>query len=486
LEQLPPLLGDNEKIIDAFYNINVYIDTMTIWAPDLESRAGPRYQAIAEAIADAVELGDLSPGDKLPPQRDLAWKLGVTVGTISRAYTLAEQRGLVTGEVGRGTFVQQPRQTSSALVPPTSAMKYDMGINIAPTAAQAKALTATMSNLAETVDASRLVPYMPSAGYLEYREAVAVWISRAGIEADPDRIILACGAQHALSVVLSGLTEPGDHILTEALTYPGVIDMCRLHHLQLEPVAIDSEGMLPDALERAVRHHHARFVAINPTLHNPTTATMSLERRQAIVDVARAHDLTILEDDVYGWMKENRPPAIAALAPERTVFVSSASKSFAPGLRAGWIFAPEHLMHPLMSAAYATSVCQPPLMHEIATAWINNGTADRLVLDLREEVARRQAMARAQLDGLRIDSDPAGFHILLHLPPPWRSAEFAEAALAAGIRVVPASTFAVGQTAAPHAVRASVTSIVDRSVFAEGLAGLRDIAFTRHQLRGVV
>ncbi len=459
---------------------------MTIWAPDLETRTGPRYQAIAEAIADAVGLGDLSPGDKLPPQRDLAWRLGVTVGTISRAYTLAEQRGLVSGEVGRGTFVHQPQQISGALIPPGSPVKYDMGINIAPTAAQADALTATMSSLAETVDASRLVPYMPSAGYPDYREAASRWIARAGIAPDPDRIILACGAQHALSIVLSGLTEPGTPILTEALTYPGLIDMCRLHHLQLEPVAIDGEGMLPDALERAVRHHRARFVAINPTLHNPTTATMSLERRQAIAEVARAHDLTILEDDVYGWMREDRPPALASLAPERTVFVSSASKSFAPGLRAGWIFAPEPLLRPLTAAAYATSVCQPPLMHEIATAWINNGTADRLMSDLRVEVARRQKIAQARLEGLRIDADPSAFHVFLHLPPPWRSAEFAEAALAAGIRVVPASIFAVGQTAAPHAVRASVTSIVDRDVFEEGLILLREIADTRHQLRGVV
>ena len=478
--------GDNRKVIDSKYNINVYIDTMTIWAPDLETRTGPRYQAIAEAIADAVGGGALAPGDKLPPQRDLAWKLGVTVGTISRAYTLAEQRGLVTGEVGRGTFVRQQQQASGALVPTASSVKFDMGINIAPTAAQADALTATMRDLAGTVDASRLVPYMPAAGYQDYREAAASWIGRAGIDADPDRIILACGAQHALSVVLSGLTEPGTPILTEALTYPGVIDMCRLHHLQLEPVALDKEGMMPDALERAVRHHRARFVAINPTLHNPTTATMSLERRQAIVDVARAHDLTILEDDVYGWMKEDRPPAVAALAPERTIFVSSASKSFAPGLRAGWIYAPEHFMRPLTAAAYATSVCQPPLMHEIATAWINNGTAERLVSNLRVEVALRQKMAAARLEGLRIDADPAGFHVLLHLPPPWRSAEFAEVALDSGIRVVPASTFAVGQTAAPHAVRASVTSIVDRDVFDEGLLRLRDIAFTRHQLRGVV
>ena len=459
---------------------------MTIWIPDLASRAGPRYQVIAEAISDAVDQGDLSPGDKLPPQRDLAWKLGVTVGTISRAYTLAEQRGLVSGEVGRGTFVRQRQQLAAALIPPTSPMPYDMGINIAPTAAQADALRVTMGALSETADASRLVPYMPTAGYLDYREAAVSWIARAGIEPQPDRMVLACGAQHALSVTLTALIEPGQTVLAEALTYPGVIDLCRLHHLQLEPVAMDEEGMLPDALERAARHHHARFVAINPTLHNPTTATMSLARREAIVAVARSLDLTIIEDDVYGWMKAERPPAIAALAPERTIFVSSASKSFAPGLRAGWIVAPEPLVRPITAAAYATSVCQPPLMHEIVSSWIRDGTADRLMSGLRQEVARRQELAATLLDGLRIDADPASFHVLIHLPPPWRSAEFAEAAVRLGIRVVPASTFSVGQTAAPHAVRASVTSIMDRDALAEALTRLRDLAFTRNQLRGVI
>lgn len=457
-----------------------------MWMPEIEEKPGPRYQAIADDIADSVVNGRLKPGDRLPPQRDLAWKLGLTVGTISRAYSLAEQRGLVAGEVGRGTFVQQRQQPGGALIPPTSAMRYDMGINIAPTAAQADALGATLQAIATEGDLSRLVPYMPSAGYPALREAAGAWIGRAGLDPDPEHIVLTCGAQHGLSVTLAALLEPADTLLTDALTYPGLIDMCRLHHLRLEPIPMDEDGMLPDALDRAASAGRARHLALNPTLQNPTTITMSEARRAEIVEIARRHDLTIIEDDVYGWMMEERPVAVGSLAPERTVFITSASKSFAPGLRAGWVHAPAGLRQAITAAAYATTVCQPPLMHEVAARWIHDGTADQLVSGLRVAVAARQKLAREKLNGLQVDGNPAGFHIMVHLPPPWRGVEFAEAALAAGIRVVPASTFAVGQTAAPHAVRASVTSIPDMDILTEGLGRLRDLAFSRNQIRGVI
>lgn len=459
---------------------------MTIWTPDLSEHSGPRYLAIAEAISVAIDRHDLEPGQKLPPQRDLAWRLGVTVGTVGRGYMIAEQRGLVTGEVGRGTFVRSmpsgiPDDGSGAggggaLLPRDNGNVVDLSLNIAANSWQKEAFAKTLVQVAGDAHIGDAIRYMPSAGHVRHREAVARWIGRRGVDVPADRIMLTCGAQHGLALTIGVLTKPGEPVMVEALSYPGLFDALRLFHRHVEPLAVDEEGVRPDALERHARESGARLVILVPTIHNPTAAIMSEARRREIVAIARRYDLMIVEDDVYGSLAADAPPPLQTMAPERVIYLSSASKSLAPGLRCGWAVMPGEWIGQMIGAGYATAVTQPATHFEVVRRWIDDGVADTLVQRLREELGQRQAIAARILEEFELGRHPASFHVLLYLPGGWRGGPFADAASTRGIRVTPASAFVAPQIAPPRAVRISLAAARDRTQLEESLLVLRDIA----------
>lgn len=447
-----------------------------MWDPDLSKHQGPRYQAIASAIADAVDQGELTPGDKLPPQRDLAYRLGVTVGTVSRGYMLAEQRGLVGGEVGRGTFVRGPANGANEPILQPTAGVLDLGINMAAWRVHGDALAATLRELADAPGLENLMRYMPAAGHAEHRVAATRFMARVGLDIDPDNVILTHGAQQALACALEALTQPGDTVLAERFTYSGVVENAERLGIKLAGVALDGEGMIPEELDKAAARTGAQVVIMVPTIQNPTAALMSAERRAAIVKVAEARNLTIIEDDVYGYLLPERPAPIVSLAPERTVYFTSASKCLAPGLRVGWLVVPEALRDHFVDVVYAQTVAEPGLTHEIIKRWVGDGTADRLIETLRREVAARQALAAEILEGLEFLGHPASFHLMLSLPAPWRRDEFVAKALAEGIRIVSIASFAVDRAEAPEAVRISLAAAPDRAAAAHALQVLRDLA----------
>lgn len=445
---------------------------MTIWVPDLSGRSGPVYRALADAIVEAIETGALPTGTKLPPQRELAWKLGVTVGTVSRGYMEAERLGYLSGEVGRGTFARRPA-APAVLGARQPGDPIDLSHNALATAETREAL---ISRLASTtaLDVECLVGYPPVGGYLAHREAIASWIAERGLSVRADDIIITAGAQQALGMALSLLG--GDRpVLMERLTYSAWIDMARLAERPIAPVDMDDEGMLPEALEAAARQSGARLVMLQPTLQNPTNATMSPPRRQAIAEVARRQDLILVEDDVYGTLPEHRPTALATLAPERTIYIGSASKCFVPGLRIGWMVAPGQLVPQLAGAVHTRSLGPSGLNADIVARWITDGTAARLVQAQRREIAARQAMAAEAFKGLDVRGAAGSMHVLLTPPVPWTAASFAAAAEARGIIVVPASRFAVEPEFAPEAVRISLTGALDRASLEPALAALADL-----------
>jgi DNA-binding transcriptional MocR family regulator len=429
---------------------------MTNWLPDLNRFSGPRYRAIAEALAADIRDGKLTPGTRLPTHRDLAWRLHVTVGTVSRAYAEAERRSLIGGEVGRGTFVREAasaRVLSFVRPEPERADFIDLSFNYPIVGDEAPALAAVLARLAGSNDLSTLLQYVPSVGRLADRAAGAAWIARSGLKTSAERVVLTNGGQHALATVLSALTRAGDMVATEWLTYPGMRALANLLDLRLVGLAMDSDGLLPDAFEAACRSGALKALYTMPTLHNPTTAIMPEERRRAIAEIARRHGVAIVEDDVYGFLLETPPLPIANLVPELGFFIGSTSKSMAPGLRLGYVHAPPPWIDRLAAAMRATTYMATPLMAEIASLWINDGVADALVAAKRRAAQTRRHIVEKALRGARFRSHPAAFHLLLSLPDSWQADEFTAAARRRGVGLTQAASFAVGRGTAPNAVR---------------------------------
>lgn len=460
-----------------------------MWVPKLEHFPGPRYQALASAIETAIQSGELPVGAKLPPQRNLAWKLGVTVGTVSRGYMLAEQKGLLSGEVGRGTFVKpvddgSPITGSSEILAAdqmeiprlTTPGVIEMSRNEPSLPDFEDILRRSLQRLSNRRGLQNLLGYSRTLGDPAHRAAAAKWISRVGLTVAPEQVIATAGAQQALAIVITAMTMPNEIMLVEALTYGGVHENAQQRPVRLEGVAMDEEGMMPDALAEAARRTGSRLVLIQPTIHNPTTVTMSAERRAAIVAVARKYDLTIIEDDVYGFLIRERPLPLAALAPERTIYIASASKCMAPGLRVGWIVSPPVLVERFTDALHAVAVNNPRLNQEIVRQWIEDGTAAALVDRLRDEAEIRNIMAAETFEGLTMRSHPASLHCYLELPSPWKPNEFTNQALGQGVRIASCTSFLLDTRPNPPPwVRISLAPSPDRNEVGEALRRLRSL-----------
>jgi DNA-binding transcriptional MocR family regulator len=444
---------------------------MTIWQPELHGRPGARYLAIADALADDVAAGRLKAGARLPTHRDLAERLKVTVGTVSRAYAEAARRGLLLGEVGRGTFVRH-RGMEPPMVPGEDLSLVNLSQNLPPQPADEpllRRLQATLAALSGRADLNGLLDYPAEGGNAADREAGAAWVGRTGLAAPPGQVLVCGGGQHGLTTVLGTLLQPGDLVLTEALTFTGMRAAANLLHLRLQGLALDGQGLRPDAFETACRTAGPRALYCVPTIQNPTATVMPMERRREIAAIARTYGVAIVEDDPHALLPRERPLPIAALAPEISYYITSTSKTLAPGLRVGYVLAPPVMVNRLTANLRATTWAVAPLMARICTTWIRDGTADVALEARRREAAARQAMARDLLRATEAQAHPFGYHLWLPLPEPWRSDTFAAEARSRGVAVTPAEAFVVGRGSVPHAVRLSLGAPPDRTELEKGL-----------------
>jgi DNA-binding transcriptional MocR family regulator len=436
---------------------------------------GPRYLAIADAIAEAIRGGALTAGMRLPTHRDLAEALGVTVGTVTRGYAEAARRGLLRGETGRGTFVGgESPQILLCHNEDDDPGVVDLSMTL-PLESLSPSLADALRAIAAAPDAQRLLEYYPSRGRLADRQAGAQWLRGYGVDVPAEVVAVTVGGQNALAVVLSAMFRPGDAVAVEGITYPLIKTLARRFHLRLVPVEQDQGGMLPEALDEACRLQPVRGVYVMPGCQNPTTARMPDHRRHELADVARRRDLVILEDDAYAMVAGPGPAPLAALAPERTFFIASMSKGVAGGLRVAYLAAPPDHVRAVERAISDMVWMTPPLMAEIARRWIDDGTAERTLAVKRLEAARRSDLTRAMLSGLDICLQKTGYFAWLRLPEPWTSGDFARVAAQSGVLVTPDEAFVVGRRSLPHAVRLSISGPADMEGLRRGLGVIKEI-----------
>lgn len=457
---------------------------MDQWLPRLEGRAGPRYRAIADALQQDIQEGRLSAGSRLPTHRDLAWRLGVTVGTVTRAYVEAERRGLISGEVGRGTYVRP-------LTPDYPERRYeergrgerghnapgfvDLAGNEPPPPPLAGEIAARLGEVAADGDVGELLRYRPSQGMRRHREAAQQWIARFGVEAPVERIVPTNGAQHAILLACSAALRNGDVLLTESLTFFGIKSTARVLGLRLHGVECDEGGLSPSALDAAIRATGARALYSIPTLQNPTNISMDEARRQEIAAVCRRHEVVVIEDDIYNFLLEQPLLPLHCYLPELSLYVTNLSKSVAPALRVGYLAGPQPLIDASLVAMRASSIMSSPILQETASRLIEDGTAWRNAVAIREEVAARQLLAGKLLGAYELHRQPTSMHIWLQLPEPWRREAFAAECRRRGVGVAAADVFATGRQSMPHAVRVSVSAPATRDELMAGLGAIAEI-----------
>ncbi|WP_110649635.1 PLP-dependent aminotransferase family protein [Salinicola peritrichatus] len=447
---------------------------MTIWIPELAGQ-GPRYRQLADAIGHAIARGELAPGTKLPPQRRLADALGVTVGTVTRAYALAEQRGDVMARVGSGTYVRGAEKTQLAFnhvrqTPPESDT-VDLSLSLPPAhpereAALGRAMQAIQR---EPANLRAAIDYQPEQGQAGQREILADWFTRLGRPVSVDELLIDQGGMHGIYLSLSALLAPGERLAAERLTYPGLISA--LQQLSLKSVAIphDRDGIDVDALARASDQQPFRALYVMPDCHNPTTTRLTESRRRDLVALARERQFWLIEDEVYQHPHVEPATPLYQLAPERTVTLFSVAKLLGGGLRVGALRAPGELHGRLTAALRAQSWMPPPLMTSLVCQWIASGDADALLAWQREELVWRFDRAMQKLEGFQPRGQRGGFYLWLPLPGELRTSHVIEQLKARQVTVSSAESFCLGNVAAPQAIRVCISAAESREALDRAL-----------------
>ncbi len=414
----------------------------------------PRYVAIARAIEAAIVSGQVAAGERLPTQRELSHELGIAIATIGRAFSEAERRGVIASHVGRGTFATSPRKPlDSPRSEAPSPDLLDLAMYRVRPAPLLAAVRAAVSSIADGNALLEMLNQHTPLGTAMQREAGALWLHRQGVQAPLEGILVCNGGQHGMLVTIGALTDRGEAVMTERLADPSMKAVSMLLGRQLIPVEMDGEGMLPDALDQAWRGSGARLLYCTPTFHNPTNATMSLARRQALIEVARRRRIDIVESLIYNSFMREPPPTLASLAPERTYAVVSLGRVMGPGCKLGYVSGPPGSGERLALGMSMSMGMVSPLAAEMVTRLLLNNEMQAFVDWQRTEAAARATLVRKHLADHTILAPAESTHAWLHLPEPWRADQFVENLRSVGVITSYTHSFVVGRADIPHAVR---------------------------------
>ena len=419
-----------------------------------------RYKAVVDRYAQAIRSGQLPAGSRLPTHRTLAAGERISLATATRVYRELEEMGLVSGETGRGTFVRDlslpPGHGVDQQV--VAADVVDLNFNYPSLPDQGDALREALRLLAMAGDIDSHLRYQPHAGRLAERDIIARHLTCQHFAPDAENVLIVNGAQHGLAVTVMGLLRPGDVVAVDALTYSGFKALAALYHLELAAIPCRPEGPDLQALHTLCQQRRVRAVYTMPTLHNPLGWVLNTGQRQALADLARQHDLLIIEDAAYARLVSRPPPPVVSYAPERTVYVTGFSKNIATGLRVGVVISPPRYRPEIERAIRATTWNTPTLISSLICAWIEDGTVARFETQKRQDARQRQQVAREVLCGLPVVSHPDSYFVWLPLGEESRADRLANALMERRISVSTAEPFCVSATI-PQALRIALGSV---------------------------
>ncbi|ENZ7704977.1 PLP-dependent aminotransferase family protein [Klebsiella pneumoniae] len=419
-----------------------------------------RYKAVVDRYAQAIRSGQLPAGSRLPTHRTLAAGERISLATATRVYRELEEMGLVSGETGRGTFVRDlslpPGHGVDQQV--VAADVVDLNFNYPSLPEQGDALREALRQLAMAGDIDSHLRYQPHAGRLAERDIIARHLTCQHFAPDAENVLIVNGAQHGLAVTVMGLLRPGDVVAVDALTYSGFKALAALYHLELAAIPCRPEGPDLQALHTLCQQRRVRAVYTMPTLHNPLGWVLNTGQRQALADLARQHDLLIIEDAAYARLVSHPPPPVVSYAPERTVYVTGFSKNIATGLRVGVVISPPRYRPEIERAIRATTWNTPTLISSLICAWIEDGTVARFETQKRQDARQRQQVAREVLCGLPVVSHPDSYFVWLPLGEESRADRLANAMMERRISVSTAEPFCVSATI-PQALRIALGSV---------------------------
>jgi DNA-binding transcriptional MocR family regulator len=418
------------------------------WRPSLAKQKGEtKHAALTERIIHDIDSGLLKPMDRMPTHRDLARDLGLSVQTVSLSYKEAERLGYLSGEIGRGTFVKARVTDRAGRMMLDHSPNEVLDLSIIRGVyldAHETASRAVFREMADGDVADFMRPCRPIAGLDRHREAARSWLGRFGVTAEAERILVTNGAAHGVFLALSCIIRSGDVVLCENLTDHGIIGLANVLGFSLKGLPTDAEGILPEAFEAACAAGGVRALVTIPTLSNPTGHVAGAARRREIATIAAHHGIFVVEDEVCRPMIEDDLPSITEMLPDLGFFVTSFTKTVLTGLRVGYLVVPPSYSIRAASILRVSSWSGTYLTAEIATRWINDGTAQRLLDIQRDEARARQTLARKILADHIASSHPLSLCAWMKVPTHWTEDGLVRALANQNVAVVSSEPFIAG------------------------------------------
>lgn len=456
-------------------SINSFHDYPMSWKPDLSGTTGPKYLALVNLLQNDIKNGILKAGTKLPPQRELADFLDVNLSTISRAFKICGQKGLISASVGNGTFVSSDVSSEPVLLcGEENTQTIEMGA-IIPAAESNDKVKCYMEKMLKKPDALKLLSYGVPEGTKRHREAGVSWFQKMGFQTDSAHIVLAAGGQNAITASLGAFFEKGDKVGTDPLTFPGIKMAAKLLGIHLIPIQTREHEMTEEGIRYAVQNENIKGLYIIPDYHNPTTHIMSLETRKMIARVAEEKNLLVIEDSINNLLVQDPLPPAASFAPERIICLASLSKTVSAGLRTAFIHVPDQYRQDLVATLYSMNISMSPLLATAAAGLIEEKIADEIVAERKQKIMERNRIVNEILEDIPAAGALTSPLRYIQLPDYFTGKSFEICAQQVGVQVYGAERFAVGNKPAEKTIRIAVTSPATEEELREGLKRLKKL-----------
>lgn len=439
-----------------------------MWKPKYLNTDHVLYIAIADAIEDDIRQGKLLPNEKMPTQRAIAEIIGVNLTTVTRAYTLAKKRGMLYAITGKGTFVASNESMLLPVIGGIANNIIDLGL-VGSVNLNSEVINGKVSKMLLNADMDKLLDYTPNEGLYEHRIAGQKWIEAHGVKAEIENVVICAGVMHAISCIQAGLLGGEDVIAVDSLTFTGFLNLSKLNNMTLLAIEMDSEGMVPEALDKACEKKGVRSVYLMPNLQNPTGIRMSEDRQRALAHVVKKHNLLVIEDDVYNLFDGKNRCSMVSIIPEHTVYICGTSKTLYPGLRIAYCIVPTRYLLEMKSAIMSTMWMASPISAEITTQLINSGMAFKIVEHKRKIIGGRVKLVERLFRNHKMNIEACSQFFWLRLPETVTALEIENTALLNNVRIIASDKFSVDRNKPVNAIRVSIAHIKEDSDLEKGL-----------------
>lgn len=312
-------------------------------------------------------------------------------------------------------------------------------------------------------------------GYPDDRQTGAEWLSKPAYKVENEAVLIGCGGHHALTVIILATGLSGGKVLVDPVTYNGFIGLASMFNITLVPCAMDEHGIIPQAMTELCADPSIKAVYLMPTIHNPLCYVMPLQRREAIVDVARRFDLILIDDDAYGFLEPDILPSFAHLAPERGFFIYSFAKILAPGVKTSYILTPEKWRAQVTNALWMTVSGSVTLYNRLMSNWINAGIVAQMIEEKRKVAAEKQKIVARVLSGRSYSTQPTSFHFWLPLPASVNPWEFGKTLAESGVDVVTSAGYNVAGDPGFNGIRVALGNVSEEKILIDGLTIIDDL-----------